>query len=183
MSKVLIVAEHLGGKLNASAAKCVSAAQALSPEAIDIVVLAADPTRHDAIENLANAYYAMDSTTALIATAEQLVALEPLSYSGVKLLANGYKKAEDKQKQKPKTFEAFNRLLGMTVSLESVSFSATDSGASLTLAAVGRPGADVRGNPLKPAGAAIVVEFLDAGGAVVASQAVSVPALARKSNP
>lgn len=44
MSKVLIVAEHLDGKLNASTAKCVSAAQALSPEAIDIVVLAADPS-------------------------------------------------------------------------------------------------------------------------------------------
>ncbi|MCL1634627.1 electron transfer flavoprotein subunit alpha/FixB family protein [Luteimonas sp. SX5] len=44
MSKVLIVAEHLGGKLNASTAKCVSAAQALKPEAIDIVVLAADPS-------------------------------------------------------------------------------------------------------------------------------------------
>ena len=43
MSKVLIVAEHLDGKLNAATAKCVSAAQALSPEAIDIVVLAADP--------------------------------------------------------------------------------------------------------------------------------------------
>ncbi|GAA3931552.1 electron transfer flavoprotein subunit alpha/FixB family protein [Luteimonas lutimaris] len=43
MSKVLIVAEHLDGKLNTSTAKCVSAAQALSPEAIDIVVLAADP--------------------------------------------------------------------------------------------------------------------------------------------
>lgn len=43
MSKVLIVAEHLDGKLNASTAKCVSAAQALSPEAIDVVVLAADP--------------------------------------------------------------------------------------------------------------------------------------------
>ena len=43
MSKVLIVAEHLDGKLNASTAKCVSAAQALNPEAIDIVVLAADP--------------------------------------------------------------------------------------------------------------------------------------------
>ncbi|MEO5565332.1 MAG: electron transfer flavoprotein subunit alpha/FixB family protein, partial [Luteimonas sp.] len=42
-SKVLIVAEHLGGKLNAATARCVSAAQALSPEAIDIVVLAADP--------------------------------------------------------------------------------------------------------------------------------------------
>jgi electron transfer flavoprotein alpha subunit len=44
MSKVLIVAEHLAGKLNASAAKCVSAAQGLKPESIDIVVLAADPS-------------------------------------------------------------------------------------------------------------------------------------------
>jgi electron transfer flavoprotein alpha subunit len=43
MSKVLIVAEHHDGKLNASTAKCVSAAQALSPDAIDVVVLAADP--------------------------------------------------------------------------------------------------------------------------------------------
>ena len=43
MSKVLIIAEHLDGKLNASTAKCVSAAQALEPEAIDIAVLAADP--------------------------------------------------------------------------------------------------------------------------------------------
>ncbi len=43
MSKVLIVAEHAGGKLNAATAKCVSAAKALAAEAIDIVVLAADP--------------------------------------------------------------------------------------------------------------------------------------------
>src|SRR3970040_409767 len=43
MSKVLIVAEHLDGKLNASTAKSVSAAQALKPASIDIVVLAADP--------------------------------------------------------------------------------------------------------------------------------------------
>ncbi|MBE2292335.1 MAG: electron transfer flavoprotein subunit alpha/FixB family protein, partial [Xanthomonadaceae bacterium] len=43
MSKVLIVAEHLDGKLNASTARTVSAAQALSPESIDILVLAADP--------------------------------------------------------------------------------------------------------------------------------------------
>jgi electron transfer flavoprotein alpha subunit len=42
-TKVLVVAEHLGGKLNAATARCVSAAQALSPDAIDVVVLAADP--------------------------------------------------------------------------------------------------------------------------------------------
>ena len=43
MSKVLIVAEHLDGKLNNATAKCVSAAKALNADAIDIVVLAADP--------------------------------------------------------------------------------------------------------------------------------------------
>ena len=42
-AKVLVIAEHLDGKLNASTARTVSAAQALSPDAIDIVVLAADP--------------------------------------------------------------------------------------------------------------------------------------------
>ncbi len=44
MSKVLIVAEHQDGILNSSTAKCVSAAAALTPEAIEIVVLAADPS-------------------------------------------------------------------------------------------------------------------------------------------
>ena len=44
MAKVLVIAEHLGGTLNASTARTVSAAQALSPESIDIAVLAADPS-------------------------------------------------------------------------------------------------------------------------------------------
>ena len=44
MSKVLVIAEHLDGKLNASTARTVSAAQALSPDAIDIIVLAVDPS-------------------------------------------------------------------------------------------------------------------------------------------
>ena len=43
MSKVLVIAEHLDGKLNAATAKTVSAALALKPDSIDIVVLAADP--------------------------------------------------------------------------------------------------------------------------------------------
>lgn len=42
MSKILIVAEHLGGQLNPSTAKCVSAATKLSPDAIDVLVLADD---------------------------------------------------------------------------------------------------------------------------------------------
>ena len=44
MAKVLVIAEHLDGKLNASTAKTVSAAAAVKADAIDVVVLAADPT-------------------------------------------------------------------------------------------------------------------------------------------
>lgn len=44
MSKVLVIAEHLDGKLNASTAKTVSAAAALKADTLDVVVLAADPT-------------------------------------------------------------------------------------------------------------------------------------------
>ncbi|RBF15144.1 electron transfer flavoprotein subunit alpha/FixB family protein, partial [Xanthomonas oryzae pv. oryzae] len=43
MAKVLVVAEHLNGQLNAATAKTLSAAQAISAESIDVVVLAADP--------------------------------------------------------------------------------------------------------------------------------------------
>lgn len=44
MSKVLVIAEHLDGTLNASAtAKTVAAAEALSPDSIDVAVFAADP--------------------------------------------------------------------------------------------------------------------------------------------
>ena len=42
MSKILVIAEHLDGKLNSSTARCVSAAQAVKPAAIDVLVLAAD---------------------------------------------------------------------------------------------------------------------------------------------
>jgi len=40
MSKILVIAEHLNGKLNASTARAVSAAAAIKPDAIDVLVLA-----------------------------------------------------------------------------------------------------------------------------------------------
>ena len=43
MGKVLVIAEHLDGKLNAATAKTVSAALALKADSIDVLVLAADP--------------------------------------------------------------------------------------------------------------------------------------------
>lgn len=43
MSKVLIVAEHLNGKLNASTARCVTCAKAFNAESIDVLVLSDSP--------------------------------------------------------------------------------------------------------------------------------------------
>jgi len=43
MSKILIVAEHANGKLNASTAKCLSAAKQMGASAIEVAVFAADP--------------------------------------------------------------------------------------------------------------------------------------------
>ena len=43
MPKVLVIAEHHQGKLNAATAKTVSAALALKPDRLDILVLGADP--------------------------------------------------------------------------------------------------------------------------------------------
>jgi electron transfer flavoprotein alpha subunit len=45
MSRILVIAEHLDGKLNASTAKTVSAAAALKPQAIDVAVFAAEPAQ------------------------------------------------------------------------------------------------------------------------------------------
>ncbi len=42
MSKVLIIAEHANGKLNASTAKCVTCAAKFSPAAIEILILGSD---------------------------------------------------------------------------------------------------------------------------------------------
>jgi len=43
MAKILIVAEHLNGKLNSSTARCVTCARELKPAAIDVLVLADAP--------------------------------------------------------------------------------------------------------------------------------------------
>lgn len=141
---------------------------------------AAAPDRHDALANLANSYSAMDSTTQAIAAAEKLLALEPLNYGALQLLAKEYKTVEDRQKakQKTKSFEAFTRLFAMTVGLEGGSLAVRADGATVKLVARGRAGMDAAGKALKPAPLPLVVEFLDASGAVVASQPLSVPALA-----
>ena len=43
MSKILVIAEHQCGQLNASTARTVSAARAVQPEAVEVLVLSDAP--------------------------------------------------------------------------------------------------------------------------------------------
>ncbi|MBN8737259.1 MAG: FAD-binding protein [Xanthomonadales bacterium] len=43
MSKILVIAEHLNGQLNASTARCVTCAKEIKPDAIDVLVLVDAP--------------------------------------------------------------------------------------------------------------------------------------------
>lgn len=86
MSRVLIVAEHHGGKLNASTAKCVSAAQALSPESIDVLVLSDAP---DAVAAEA-ARIAGVSRVRTLARGENAQAIAQVQAPQVAALAGGY---------------------------------------------------------------------------------------------
>ena len=63
MSKILIVAEHLAGKLNAATARCVSCANAIRPESIDVLVLA------DATDAMAAAAAKIEGVSKVLAVA------------------------------------------------------------------------------------------------------------------
>jgi electron transfer flavoprotein alpha subunit len=82
MSKILIVAEHANGKLNASTAKCLTAAKQMAPERVDIVVLAADPAavaaeaaRLDGVSRVLTLANAANAQALAAVLAPQLVAL------------------------------------------------------------------------------------------------------------
>jgi len=89
MSKILVIAEHLGGKLNPSTARAVSAAMAIKPDALDVIVLsdapdaiAADAARIDGVTKVI-AIARPESAQALAAVLAPQVAAVAVDYSHV----------------------------------------------------------------------------------------------------
>ena len=136
-------------------------------------VAAAEPNNRDALFNLANTYLAMKDGPKLVATAQQLSALEPLSENSLKLVGEGYKQS-GKVDDAVKTAE---QVLALPVDVKVTDFSAAAGGATWTATATGRQAQTAAGKPIPPAAIAITVEFLDAKGTPVGSQDVPVPAL------
>jgi tetratricopeptide (TPR) repeat protein len=137
-------------------------------------LVAAEPNNRDALYNLSNTYLAMKNGPKLAATAAKLVAIEPLSENVLKLQGEGYK-------QSAKVDDAVKiaeQVLALPADVKASDFSATGSGANLTLTATGRAAQTPTGKAIPAVAVPIVVEFLGGTGTVVATQEAQVPALA-----
>ncbi|MGN6391471.1 MAG: tetratricopeptide repeat protein [Gemmatimonadales bacterium] len=136
-------------------------------------VVQAEPYNRDALSSLANTYLALQNGPKLLATAQRLVAIEPLSESALKLLGEGYKQTS-KVDDAVKTAE---QVLALPANVKAADFSTSGAGASLTLTAAGRAAQTASGKPIAPSAVPITVEFINASGQPVATQDAQIPAV------
>ena len=136
-------------------------------------VAAASPGDRTALANLANTYLAMKAGDKLVPVALRLVAMEPLNESNLKYLGEGYRQ----QHKQDDLIKTITKLIRLPTSVEGVQFQRRKEGATLTGQAVGRQATDEAAKSLPAAPVTIVVEFLNAEGAVVSSDDVAIPAL------
>jgi tetratricopeptide (TPR) repeat protein len=137
-------------------------------------VAEAEPYNREALYNLTNSYFAMKDGPKLLASAQRLVAIEPLNENSLKLMGEGYKQAS----KVDSAVKVAERVLALPVDIKVDDFTSKGNSATLTATATGRQAQTPAGKPIPPAPITLSVEFLDAKGTVVGSQDVQVPALA-----
>ncbi len=135
--------------------------------------LAAEPYNRDVLSNLSNAYLALKDGPKLLAAANRLVAIEPLSENALKLQREG-NRLTGKIDSAVKLAEG---VLALPVDVRVTGLSAAGDGARLTGTATGREAQTPTGKAIAPAPVVLVFEFLDAKGAPVATQEAQIPAL------
>jgi len=129
--------------------------------------LAKNPYRRDALFSLALAYYELHDSTALLPTAQRLLALDPLNRASLKLMAAGW----DYRRQRDSTKAYVARAdAGLAVEISVLSFLPDSDGATLSAAA-----ANLKAAPSAPLH--LTFEFLDVTGQVIATLTQDVPAL------
>ncbi len=129
--------------------------------------LAKNPYRRDALFSLAVAYYQLHDSTALLPTAQRLLALDPLNRASLKLMAAGW----DFRRQRDSTKAYVTRAdADLAVEISVLSFVPDSEGAALSAAATNLKAAP--SNPLH-----VTFEFLDPAGQVIATQTQDLPAM------
>lgn len=132
-----------------------------------------NPWHRDALFNQANAYLALQDGPNLAATAEKLLAIEPLSEHDYSLQAQGHKLAGNQDG----VFKAIVAREALLVRVEVEGIKRSADGATLTGKATGREARDENNKVLPARDQTLIIEFLGDGGAVVASQEFPIPAL------
>ena len=128
--------------------------------------LAKNPYRRDALFSLAVAYYQLHDSTALLPTAQRLLALDPLNRASLKLVAAGW----DFLRQRDSTKTSVARADSLAVEIAVLSFLPDSAAASLSAVAT-----NLKAAPSKPFH--LTLEFLDLTGQVIATLTQDVPAM------
>ncbi len=132
------------------------------------VALTKNPFRRDALYSLGVGYYQVRDSTRLLDVAQQLVQLDPLNRSSLKLLAAAWD-LQGKRDSTLKYVAQADSLVAVEVTVSS--FVPDSAGAAVTLLAT-----NLKPAPSKPF--RLTVEFLDRQGKPVASETREVPAIA-----
>ena len=132
------------------------------------VALTKNPFRRDALYSLGVGYYQLRDSTRLLDVAQQLVQLDPLNRSSLKLLAAAWD-LQGKRDSTLKYVAQADSLVAVEVTVSS--FVPDSAGAAVTLLAT-----NLKPAPSKPF--RLTVEFLDRQGKPVASETREVPAIA-----
>lgn len=135
--------------------------------------VAAEPYNRDALSNLSNTYLALKDGPKLMAAADRLVAIEPLSENALKLQREGHRQS-GKINSAVKLAEG---VLALPVDIKVTDLTVAGESAKLTGTATGRQAQTPTGKAIPPAPVVLVFEFLDAKGTPVATQEAPVPAL------
>jgi tetratricopeptide (TPR) repeat protein len=135
---------------------------------------AKQPYNHDALLNQATAYFKLKNGPKLVESATPLVDLEPLNEIAIQLLEQGYRAT--KQVDKQLALVGRRRALPAKLETKKIAISPTDITVAMT--ATGRDARDAKDQPIKSAPVNLTFELLGADGGVVATQDVTVPALA-----
>src|SRR2546426_856894 len=130
--------------------------------------LAKNPYRRDALFSLAVAYYQLHDSTALLPTAQRLLALDPLNRASLKLVAAGWDFVRQRDSTKAYVARAD---AGLAVEISVLSFLPDSDGATLSAAAT-----NLKAVPSTPLH--LTFEFLDVAGQVIATLTQDVPAMA-----
>jgi tetratricopeptide (TPR) repeat protein len=139
-------------------------------------VIAREPDNVAALQSQAVSYLALKDGPRLAKAAGRLSELEPMNRYALEMVRESWRL----QKDPAKATAAAEKILGLRTGVVVTGLSLGAASATLTGTATGFEALDPKsGKALAPAPATLTFEMLDKGGAVVASQDVSIPALAK----